>query len=133
MVALNVEHHALAHQLIQRVGFQFRWMKSTNILLQVLHNGIDLILAQGCLRPVIREQLDKSLFHESPMLFVIKHFKLVNNLVLDDLLDDVLQSDNADDSMSWITTILNFNLSYNTDMCETFLKVAKEWLEFIVS
>ena len=83
---------------------------------QVLHDGIELILAECGLSAVVSEQLDKSLFHESPVLFVIKHLELVHNLVLDDLLDDVLQGHDSDDAVSWITTLFHFNLRYNADM-----------------
>jgi hypothetical protein len=82
---------------------------------------------------MVSEQLDKSLFHESPMLFVIKHFKLIDNLILDDLLDDVLQGYNADDAVSWIATFLHINLCYNSNMGQTFLKIAEKWFQFVIS
>ena len=66
------------------------------------------------------------------MLFVIIHFELIDDLVLDDLFNDVLEGHDADDAVGRVAPIGHLNLCNDANMRETLLEVTEQRLQLIV-
>lgn len=90
-------------------------------------------MGEDALGSMIREELNKLLLHKSPLLLIIIHLILVFDLVLDDLLNYVLQGDNADNTVEGVSTFPVDDLRHDANVSETFLEISQERFKLIIS
>lgn len=132
VVTLNVQNIAPANQFLQCILLQIRRIKTRNVVLQILHYGLQFVVGEDVLSSVICEELHEFLFHEAPVLLVVKHLVLVLDFVHYYFFDDVLEGHDTYHLMSWIATFSDDDLSHNTDVSQAFLEVTEQWLQLVI-
>ena len=132
--SVNFQNSTLSNQNVEDVSFDVFGVECLDVGFEELKYGIDLLILHDLISLLVHKDVHKHLLDLPDLALVVDLLVLILDFVLNDLLDDVFESDDAHDNGLGVFGgggIAFGNTHDDADVCQSLFEVAQKWFNAV--